>query len=147
MTQAARADAAPGPAQAPPSASSGRRGRRGYFLPGAIALAALLLIGGAIGAGDLVHPAPSRLRGPEIASQIALGVQVQQNSATAPHVTCPAVEPVRIGYHFDCTLVAGRGAPVTVAVTEFNGRGGLHWSLGAAQPPQVPSPAFTTAPK
>lgn len=131
MTEAPRVDAAPGPAQASPNASGGRRGKRGYFLPGAIALAALLLIGGAIGAGDLVHPAPKKLRGPEVASQIALGVQVQQNRTSALRVTCPAVEPVRTGYHFDCTLDTGTGTPVTVTVTEFNGRGGLHWSLGA----------------
>lgn len=137
MTEAPPTDDAPGPAQASPKASGARRGRRGYFLPGAIALAALLLIGGAIGAGDLFHPAPSRLRGPEVASQIALGVQVQQNRASAPRVTCPAVEPVRTGYRFDCTLVAGRGSPVIVAVTEVNGRGGLHWSLG---PPHTAAP-------
>src|SRR5579875_2331816 len=51
------------------------RSRRGYFLPGAIALAALLLIGAAVGAGDLSHPSPRTLRGADVAAQISLGVQ------------------------------------------------------------------------
>lgn len=138
MTDAPRPDAGPGPLQAVAGtapAAGARRGRRGYFLPGAIALGALLLIGAAIGAGDLAHPAPEHLRGSDVASQIALGVQEQRNSATPPKVTCPATEPVRSGYRFDCILDAG-GAPATVTVTEFNGRGGLHWSLSPARPPQ-----------
>ncbi len=138
MTDAPRSDAGPGPTPAdagPGPAAGSRRGRRGYFLPGAIALAALLLIGGAMGAGDLAHPAPKHLRGSDVASQIALGVQEQRNSTTLPKVTCPATEPVRTGYHFDCQLDGG-GAPLTVTVTEFNGRGGLHWSLSPARPPQ-----------
>ncbi|HET9077857.1 MAG TPA: DUF4333 domain-containing protein [Acidimicrobiales bacterium] len=120
----------PEPDRRPPPA----RRRRGYFLPGAIALAALLLIGAAVGAGDLSHPAPRTLRGTDVAAQISLGVQAQQNDRVPPQVTCPRSEPVRAGYSFDCTLLAGHRPPVTVAVTEVDGRGRLHWSLGVAAP-------------
>ncbi len=120
--------------EAPP-----RRGRRGYFLPGAIALAALLLIGVAVGAGDLSHPAPHTLRGPDVASQISLGVQAQQNSRTAPTVDCPASEPVKQGVTFRCALSTGPGgATRVVTVTEVDGRGNLRWSLAPVGSPAPP---------
>ena len=110
-------------------ATSRRRGR-GYFLPGAIALTALLAIGVFfVGAGDLQHPAAKELSGPDIASQIALAIQAQQNSATAPTVTCPSREPVRDGLRFECTL-HGRTTR-TLYVTEADGRGRISWSLSA----------------
>ncbi len=117
----------PDAATAPPSA--GRRGK-GYFVPGFIALVALLAIGLFVGAGDLQHPAPTTLVGPDIASQIALGIQAQQNSDHVPSVACPAREPVRQGFRFQCTL-AGRngGASRTVYVNEVDGRGRVRWSL------------------
>lgn len=129
MTDAPRTDPTPGP----PPGGPARRPRRGYFLPGFIALAALLAIGLAVGAGDLSHPAPQTLNGPDVASQIALGVQSQLDESTPPPVSCPAHEPVKAGYRFDCEL-GGGPAPRTVAVTEVDGRGRLHWSLGVAQP-------------
>lgn len=125
---------APEAAAPDPAPAGGRRGRRGYFLPGAIALVALLVIGGAVGAGDLSHPAPRTLNGPDVASQIALGVQSEQNDQAPPRVDCPPTEPVRAGLRFDCVLVPASGGPVTVAVTEVDGRGRLHWSLGARPP-------------
>jgi hypothetical protein len=102
------------------------RPRRGYFLPGVIALGALIVIGLSVGAGDLEHPAPTTLDGSEIAAQIALGVQAQENASHPPTVTCPAREPVRAGVRFQCHL--GRPGP-TVYVTEVDGRGRVHWSL------------------
>lgn len=109
--------------------TTGRRGK-GYFLPGFIALAALLGIGLFVGAGDLQHPVPTALVGPDIASQIALGIQAQQNLARAPAVSCPAREPVHEGLRFQCTLAAGSGGGSrTVYVTEVDGRGRVRWSL------------------
>lgn len=108
----------------------GRRAK-GYFLPGVIALGALLAIGVFfVGAGDLQHPANTQLAGADIESEIALAIQAQQNSTRAPAVTCPAREPVRPGLHFQCTVAAGRGRPVRpVYVTEVDGRGRIRWSF------------------
>lgn len=111
-------------------ASRSPRGGRGYFLPGAIALVALLVIGLLWGAGDLEHPAAKELDGPDTASQIALGIQAQQNLERAPVVSCPPREPVRAGLVFDCTLVGS--PPRAIHVTEIDSRGEVRWSLGAA---------------
>ena len=110
------------------SDASPRRRGKGYFLPGTLALIALLAIGiFFVGAGDLQHPAARELAGSDISSQIALAIQAQQNSANAPAVTCPPREPVRQGARFECTL---RGRPDrTVYVTEVDGRGRITWSL------------------
>ena len=107
-------------------AKTGRRGR-GYFLPGFIALLALLGLGLFVGAGDLEHPAAHTLEGPVVASQIALAIQAEQNSVAAPRISCPAEEPVRVGRQFDCTM-SGH-PPQTVKVTEVDGRGRVSWSL------------------
>ena len=116
------------------------RPRRGYFLPGAIALGALLLIGGAVGAGDLAHPAPHTLSGPDMAAEISLGIETAQGLSQPPPVSCPAREPVRDGLQFTCTTAAHPASvpgslpgsvPVSVPVyvTEIDGRGHLRWSL------------------
>lgn len=123
-------------AETPAAATTLARRRRGYFLPGAIALAALLAIGAAIGSGDLSHPAPRTLTGSEVASQISLGLQAQRNSSQPPRVTCPASEPVRVDLRFQCTLDATAGQPASpVTVTEVDGRGRLRWTLGVTHPP------------
>jgi hypothetical protein len=106
------------------------RGRRGYFLPGVIALVALLGIGLLWGAGDLEHPAATNLAGPDVAAQISLGIQAQENATRPPSVSCPAKEPVHQGQTFDCT-VAG-SPPRLVHVTEVDGRGRLQWSFTAS---------------
>lgn len=109
------------------------RRRRGYFLPGAIALVALLVIGAAVGAGDLSHPAPRTLNGTDMASQIAFGVQEQQNTHTLPQVSCPAHEPVERGLQFRCSLSSGPGAPArSILVTEVDSRGNLRWAFAPA---------------
>ena len=127
---AAAAPATPVVPDAPaPAPSRGRRGK-GYFLPGFIALIALLIIGLFVGAGDLAHPAPKSLTGTDVAYQISLGVQAQQNSAAPPAVTCPN-EPVQQGLHFTCRLQpAGGGPSRPVAVTEVDARGRVSWTLG-----------------
>jgi hypothetical protein len=107
---------------------AGRRARRGYWLPGLIALVALLGIGLGIGAGDLNHRSPHTLSGSDVAAQIALALQVQQRSTTPPLVSCPGSEPVRAGWTFTCTLT-GRDGPERVKVAEVDGRGSLRWSI------------------
>lgn len=125
----------PGPAAgdapaAPPTRPSGRRGK-GYFLPGGIALIALLAIGVVfVGAGDLQHPVPTELSGADIASQIALSIQAEQNARSLPAVTCPAQEPVRAGLPFRCSLAGPSARPVYV--TEVDGRGRIRWSFGGS---------------
>lgn len=104
-----------------------RQPRRGYWLPGFIALAVLLAIGAAVGAGDLVHSTPKRLTGADIDSQIALAIQLQLGSRTPPRLSCPASEPVRTGLTFTCTATAG-GHTETLRVVEIDGRGDLRWS-------------------
>jgi hypothetical protein len=92
-------------------------------------MAFLLIIAVAVGAGDLDHSAPRILPGPDIASQIALGIQTQQGTATSPEVHCPRSEPVRPGLQFECSVVqAGRSVPVQVV--ELNQHGQLSWHLG-----------------
>jgi hypothetical protein len=105
-----------------------RRSRRGYWLPGFIALAALLLIGGAVGAGDLSHSAPKTLYGPDVASEIALGIEAQQGGTIPPEVSCPRREPVKMDWAFSCTTVLS-GRSETVQVVEVDGRGHLRWQL------------------
>jgi hypothetical protein len=110
------------------------RSRRGYWLPAFIALAALLLIGGAVGAGDMSHSAPKTLYGPDVASEIALGIEVQQGITVPPAVSCPRREPVKIGWSFSCkTMLSGRSE--TVAVVEVDGRGHLRWQLTPTDSP------------
>lgn len=117
----------PGPEPTDP-ARGRRAGRRGYFVPGAVALVALLGIGLWIGAGaDLTHPPPKTLHGSDVAGQISLGIQAQQNDSSPPTVRCPD-EPVRTGYRFTCTLERA-GSKRTVDVSEIDGRGHLRWSL------------------
>jgi hypothetical protein len=98
--------------------------RRGYVLPGAIALAALLGIGAALGAGDLAHPADRTISGPDIALPIALDIQGREGTRSIPAVSCPAREPVRAGLRFTC-----RAGARTVYVTEVDGRGRVTWSF------------------
>ena len=129
-------EAAPTPEAGRPGRPAGHaRGRRGYFLPGTIALLALLAIGGAVGAGDLSHPAPHTLSGNDVASEIALGIESAQGLRQPPSVSCPTAEPVRAGLRFTCTEAAGGGgggAARPVAVTEIDNRGHLRWSLPSA---------------
>jgi hypothetical protein len=111
----------------PSGGSPGPARRRRGFLPGAIALAALLILGVLFGAGDLQHRSPSTLSGSSVASEIALAIQAQGNTARTPTVTCPEREPVRAGFRFECTL--GGHPPRTLYVTEVNSRAGVRWSF------------------
>jgi hypothetical protein len=115
-----------------PAVAEGPRGRRrrGYWIPGLIALAVLLAIGLAFGAGDLDHGGPTTLAGPEIAQNLAGAIQASEGTPSPPTVHCPHSEPARAGLHFVCTATAA-GTTRTVRVTEINGRGGLSWRIGS----------------
>jgi hypothetical protein len=103
--------------------------RRGYFLPGVIALGFLVGLGALFGAGDLAHPAARIIYGSDIAQQIAEGLQAQQGSASLPTVSCPTREPVQTGLRFECRWSAEGGRPRPVYVTETDSRGEVRWSL------------------
>jgi hypothetical protein len=93
----------------------------------------LLLIGGAVGAGDLVHSAPRSLSGPDLSSEIALGIQAAQGLEQPPPVSCPAHEPVRVGLAFKCIETTTDQGDRPVYVTEIDGRGHLRWSFTAPE--------------
>ncbi|MGH9115861.1 MAG: hypothetical protein ACRDWW_08540 [Acidimicrobiales bacterium] len=123
-------------ASAPPRESAcpmagPRRPGRGYFIPGVVALAALLAIGAGLGAGELTHAAPTELQGSVIASDIAAAVQTQSGSRTGPVVSCPS-EPVRQGLRFYCSIAGGGERPAALEVTEVDSSGHLRWSLPRA---------------
>jgi hypothetical protein len=104
------------------------RPKRGYLLPGAIALAVLVIIGVVVGAGDIQHSAPTSLYGKDVASNLSGGIETEQGWHTAPQLMCPPVEPARQGLEFQCTLVHD-GNRQTVDVYEVNNHGNLRWSL------------------
>lgn len=105
--------------------------RRNRFVPGVIALAALLAIGIIFGAGaDLTHPSPHSLSGRDISSQIELGIQTEKGLTNLPTVTCPSSEPVKAGLSFECSVTGlPRAGASNVEVTEVDGRGHLRWQL------------------
>jgi len=122
-----------GPEPEPPTATIGgtaarsRAGRRGYWIPGIIALTVLVVMALALGAGDLFHPAPAVLSGAEVEQQLALGIQAQGGYARPPVVHCPGPQPVARGHTFACTLDGPKG-PVGIRVVEIDARGQLRWS-------------------
>ncbi len=108
---------------------SAARRRRGYWIPGVIALVVLLGIGLGFGAGDLNHRGPTTLAGPQIAQDLAQAIQAKEATPTPPTVHCPDSEPARAGLRFACAVTQA-GATRAVDVTETNGRGGLSWHFG-----------------
>jgi hypothetical protein len=110
-------------------ASTPPRRRKGYWLPGAIALTVLLVIALALGAGDLDHSSPATLHGSDVAREIGLGMQAEQGGHAPADVRCPPSEPVRAGWQFACSTERS-GLTRTVQVTEIDGRGHLRWRLG-----------------
>ncbi len=115
------------PSQVAVEPATTRRPRRGYFLPGVIALGALLGIGTAFGAGDLVHQAPRVLSGAEVASQVELGLQAELDTVSQPYVTCPASEPVKAGLTFTCLEHPRTGPARPISVTEIDAHGQLRF--------------------
>jgi hypothetical protein len=97
--------------------TSARPRKRGYFIPGLIALVAMAGIGAAVNFGGLDHGAPSRLAGSDVSTFLAQGIQAQQGLSAPPSITCPASEPVRAGLSFTCQW-AHAGVDQAVHVTE-----------------------------
>lgn len=95
--------------------------KRGYFIPGMIALAVLLVGGGIVDAAAFSHGSPHRLPGPLISAQIADNYQGNHGLASPPPVRCPGDEPVTAGHHFTCQLLRANAAPLAVSVTETGG--------------------------
>lgn len=96
-------------------------GKRGYFVPGIIALIVLLAAGGIINAAAISHSPPKRLDGPYVATQIADAYQTTHHLESPPPVTCPDNQPVAAGYRFTCELQRTTGAPLPIGVTETGG--------------------------
>lgn len=113
----------------PAAAQSGRR-RRPYFVPGVIAFVVLLVMSVILGAGDLFHSSPSSLSGSQVAQQVALAIQFQENTSQPPVLSCPATLPAKVGYAFTCVASERLGAARrTVEVTETGNHGQVRWSF------------------
>jgi hypothetical protein len=114
-TRPVTAEEAPAPA----------RPRRGYFLPGTIALVVLAVLAVVIEVTGQQSRTPSTLTGTDVATGIAEAIQVSSRPAEAdpPDVRCPAQEPERRGLVFDCTLVAPGHPTRTIRVTETSSSG------------------------
>jgi len=107
------------------------RRKRARWVPGLIALAALLAIGIVFGAGgDLSHPPPKTLSGSDVAAQLATGLQALRSTSSPPSVVCPEHEPVRTGLRFQCHFDQGK----PIDVVEIDDRGHLRWSLPSPTP-------------
>lgn len=109
------------------------RTKRGYFIPGMIALVVLAVGGGVANFSGLDHAAPNRLAGPDVETSLAQAIQAQDHLASPPSIRCPANEPVRVGLHFTCTWQR-TGGKRAVSVTEIDARGQFRYKLGPGQP-------------
>ena len=99
--------AAPGPGGSADGGSAGRRGpsRRGYLVPGLIALAFLAALALVINWAGLSHPRPRTLSRSDAQTLLSQALQVQLGDASPPQVRCPGAEPVRAGWRFTCHLL------------------------------------------
>lgn len=111
---------------------AGRRGKRGYFVPGLIALVVLAVLGGVANFAGLDHAGPNHLAGPDVETFLAQAIQSSNGLSEPPSISCPASEPVRAGFHFTCTWQrAGGDRPVSV--TETDSRGQFRYSVASGQ--------------
>jgi Domain of unknown function (DUF4333) len=109
--------------------SKSRRSKRGYFIPGLIALVVLAVGGGLANFAGIDHAGPNRLAGPDVETFLGQAIEAQDHLASAPSIRCPASEPVRVGLTFTCTWQRAAGnRPVTVAETDA--RGQFRFSVG-----------------
>ncbi|MCU4184713.1 DUF4333 domain-containing protein [Acidiferrimicrobium sp. IK] len=115
---------APTPTHAP---GRSRPARRGYLVPGLIALAVLAVLAVGIDLIGLRHPTPKALNGPDVATLIAQDMQTRTGASQPPQITCPASEPVRAGLEFDCRLHQAGGVR-TIQVRETSAEGAFGWS-------------------
>jgi hypothetical protein len=108
---------------------SGRRGK-GYFVPGLIALAVMVVAGGIVNFAGLDHAHPSSLAGRDVSTFVAQGIQAEDGLAAPPPITCPATEPVRVGLSFACTWQRV-GGDRRVTVTETDSRGQYRFTVSS----------------
>jgi hypothetical protein len=103
-----------------PVEEQGRRTppRRGYLVPGIIALVVLAVIALVIDVTALQSHSPSTLVGQEVEQYIASWAQAQEG-LSSPVASCPAHEPRRNGAVFYCTVTAS-GRTRRVQVTELS---------------------------
>jgi hypothetical protein len=99
--------------------------RRGYLVPGIIALAACAIIAVVIDVAGLQSHTPTTLVGSQVAQDVSNTLQYQ-GLGSSPDVRCPAKEPLRVGLVFDCTLVRSGRPAETIRVTVRSKSGGLH---------------------
>jgi hypothetical protein len=66
---------------------------------------------------------PSSLPGSQIATFLSQSLQYSHPQAAPPQVRCPADEPLRDGFSFDCVLVRADRPDATIAVTETSAHG------------------------
>lgn len=97
------------------------RPRRGYLVPGLIALVVLAAIAVVVNFVGLQSRTPRTLAGSEAATLISQQLQAAHQEATPPDVTCPASEPLRAGVVFRCVLHRTGQPPVGLRVTELAG--------------------------
>jgi hypothetical protein len=109
-----------GPAAAP---GTRRRPKRGYLLPGTIALVVCAVIGVGIDLAGIQSHAPSNLAGGQVEAFLSQSLQYTHPQASPPQVRCPADEPLRTGYTFDCTLVKDGRSAGLIRVTETSATG------------------------
>ncbi len=103
-------DAAPAPA-----AGALPRKKRGYLVPGVIALVVCAGLATLIDVAGLQARTPARLAATEAETFLSEAVQARDNLATPPSVRCPGTEPLRAGVSFSCVIrLAGRDHRVRV---------------------------------
>lgn len=110
-------------------AGSGRS-KRGYFVPGLIALVVLAAGGGLANFAGLDHSAPSHLAGSDVQTFLAQAIQAKDGTTKLPEIRCPASEPVKAGHTFTCTWEKA-GAATRVLVTETDARGQFRFRVQA----------------
>lgn len=107
--------------------------RRGYLVPGIIALVVLAAIALVVNFVGLSHRSPHTLSRSDAATLISQGLQAQRGGSGRPQVSCPADEPVRPGVRFECTLHHPNGSTQPIQVTETDGSGDLRFTVLAAR--------------
>ncbi len=108
------------PAGRPPPA------RRGYWVPGLIALGFLVAVSVLFAAVGLDSRVGRTLPGPVVAGYLSLDLE---SGGSTPAVHCPAEEPRRAGVRFTCTATRSGRPTETIQVTETSATGGFRYRL------------------
>jgi hypothetical protein len=130
MTETGPACPFAGPAAIPGETGRARPPRRGYLVPGVIALVVCAALAVVIDLVGLQSHTPTTLVGSEIATDISQAIQSSRGDTSPPEVRCPASEPMRAGTAFDCTLLQAGRPPTPIRVSETGSTGGFHFVVG-----------------